>query len=315
MSAAWRGRFQGTVDLLMATYQSWRADRTMRLGAGLAYYGLFAFVPLVTLIGALATVVFSRQEVQSYLAERFEGVFAGEAQDVAELVADQLASGDIQAGLGAIGGVSLLIAGSLVFVALQDALNVIWQVPVGRGLGYTIRRYALGFGVVLLIVAVLIASMAVQAIFTLVEAIAASDLAGLEAVARFLAAVASWVLGVGAIALLFRVLSGGRAGWRESVIGGAITAFVTMVGTWVIGWYLSRFGSTSLSGAAGGMALILVWIYYEAQILLAGAQLTKVMGERRAATHCPEDGARVSGPAGAARTGRPRGASGSGSSR
>ena len=173
---------------------------------------------------------------------------------------DELASANIQAGLGAIGAVSLLIAGSLAFVALQDALNVIWKVPVGGGLRYTIRRYALGLGVVLLIAVVLIGSMAVQAVFSLLQAITTSDLAGFEALSRLAAAAASWALVVAALTLLFRVLTDARAPWREALIGGAITVFATVIGTWAIGWYLSRFGSTSLSGAAGAMALVLVWI-------------------------------------------------------
>lgn len=252
----------------------------MRLGAGLAYYALFAIVPLLAITLALTEFLFSQEEVQSHLSDRFENLLGGESEQVSTLVAQQLQEASVQSGLGVIGGISLLITGVGVFVALQDALNTIWSAPVTSGFANTIRRYALGFCVVLLVVAVVIGSFVLQAIAGLLETLAGDDEAAVESLVSLAEIVGSWTLVAAAVVVVFRVLSPADVTWRHATIGGAITSGGLLVGTWVIGWYLSHYGGASLAGAAGGVALILVWIYYEAQILLAGAVLTRMLSER-----------------------------------
>jgi len=77
--------------------------------------------------------------------------------------------------------------------------------------------------------------------------------------------------------LLFRYLPDSRVPWRAAVIGGAVTTLLVVLGTTVIGFYLRHFGATSVPGAAGGVALVLLWMYYEAQIVLVGAEFTRVV--------------------------------------
>ncbi len=269
-----------TYTLLFDTYGAWRQSRTMRLGAGLAYYALFAIVPLFAITLALTEFLFSQEAMQAHLSDRFEDLLGGDFEQVSNLVTQQLGEASVQTGLGVIGVISLLITGVGVFVALQDALNTIWSAPVTSGFTNTIRRYALGFCVVLLVVAVLIGSFAVQAIAGLVETVAGDDAAVVDSLVSLAEIVGSWALVGGAVVVVFRVLSPGDVTWRHATIGGGITSVGLLVGTWAIGWYLSHYGGSSLAGAAGGVALILVWIYYEAQILLAGAVLTRLLSER-----------------------------------
>jgi membrane protein len=269
------------MELVSDTYAAWRRSRTIRLGAGLAYYALFAIVPLLAISLALAQFLFSQEELQEQLAGRLENILGGEADQVAALLTEQLGNASTQSGLGVIGVVSLLVTGVALFVALQDALNTIWDAPVASGMGSMIRRYALGLAVVLLTAAVLIGALAVQAIAGLLETLAGDESTVRDPLVSAAEVIGSWAIVGAAVVVVFRVLSPSGVTWRDATIGGLITAVALLVGTWVIGYYLSHYGGASVAGATAGLALVLVWIYYEAQILLAGAVLTRVIGDRR----------------------------------
>ena len=102
----------------------------------------------------------------------------------------------------------------------------------------------------------------------------------LDSISRLITSMTSMALGIGALALLFRLLPYRTVPWLHAVIGGAFAAVFMVIGSVLYGWYLSRYGTTSASGVAGSIGLFLVWVYYQAQILLAGAELTKVLGLR-----------------------------------
>ena len=245
-----------------------------------AYYGLFAIVPLLTLAILVAGLLFTRQEVASYVDDRLQDLLEVQSADVGARIAAELDAPGFGAGLGFVGLGSLLFAASLVFLALQDALNIIWDEPVRHGVRHTLGRRAFAFLIVLATGAVLVGSLAVQAVAGLLDALVPGR-SILQDVVDVLGLVAEWWLAALVIAVLFRYLPNKRVEWRFVVPGGAITALFLAIGTWAIGVYLSRFAVSSLTGAAGAVLLLLVWIYYEAQILLAGAQLTKVLATRQ----------------------------------
>ncbi len=120
-----------------------------------------------------------------------------------------------------------------------------------------------------------------QAIVGFAERLVPGDVPAFESLAGVLTTAATWALGVGTITLLFRVLPYAVVSWRSALIGAAITAMLVALGTSLIGAYISRFATTSVSGAAGSVVAFLLWVYYEAQIVLGGAVLTKVLDDRR----------------------------------
>ncbi|MEM8905544.1 MAG: YhjD/YihY/BrkB family envelope integrity protein, partial [Actinomycetota bacterium] len=105
----------------------------------------------------------------------------------------------------------------------------------------------------------------------------------LERVSPLIETSTSWAAGVVAVAMILRLLAPVPLRWVDVLVGGAITAALIVVGTELLGLYLDRVATASLSGAAGALALFLIWLYYEAQIILVGAELTKVLSDRRAA--------------------------------
>ncbi len=270
-------------SLVSATYQQWRMHRTIRLGAGIAYYGLFALVPILTLSLAVAGLVVSDAEVQSYLDGRLEEVFGPEGASFSSAIASVLGDSGTIAGLGLISAGALILAASLVVLSLQDALNTIWELPVRSGFRQTFLRRLGAFVVILSAGLVLVLGFAINAITALIEQLV-PDAAILESVSVLFGAAASWALAVGVFVLLFRYLPDTRAPWAAALIGGAATTLLVAIGTSAIGFYLRRFGGSSVTGLTGGIVLLLLWIYYEAQIILVGAEFTRVVALEVAGT-------------------------------
>lgn len=273
-------RIRATTHVLVETYEAWRDDRCIRLGAGLAYYGLFAVVPLVTLAAALAGLVFSTADVQEFLTEPLSRLLGRDVDEVSARIAEELTGGRLIAQLGLLGLASLVVAASLVFVAFQDALNQIWHVPYEAGLRETVRRRLLSFLVVLVTGGVLVVSLAAQAVVGLLGDLVPVD----SALVAFVTGVASGVLPVvvtaAALALLFHLLPRAQVDRRAALVGGAATAVAMAAAVFVVGWYLRRFGTSSAQGAAGSVFVVLTAIYAQAQIVLAGAEVTKVLTRR-----------------------------------
>jgi membrane protein len=268
-------------EVVRQTYASWREDRTLRLGAGLAYYALFTIVPFFALTAALAEQLFGLIDMASYLTDRLEQLGVVEADAAGESIATELNRRSVTSSLGIFGAGSLLFASSLVFLALVDAINTIWNVPVRSGLRNSLRRRLVSFLMVLVTGVVVIAMLALSTVTGVIERFVPGSIeigGPVSALLGWLASASS--LGI-ALALLFRYVGPVRAPWIPAVSSAAATAFLMVVGAQAISWYLTRFGGSSLSGAFGALLAVLSWVYYEAQILLGGVQMVKTLTTRR----------------------------------
>jgi membrane protein len=268
-------------EVASATYASWREDRTLRLGAGLAYYALFTIVPFLALTTALAEQIFGLVDVAGYLTDRLEQLGIVDAESAGESIATELSRRSVTSTLGIIGVGSLLFASSLVFLALVDAINTIWNVPVMSGIRNSVRRRLVSFLMVLVTGVVLVAELAISTVSGAVERFVpeSTELAGTVSALVGWAASASTI--AVALTLLFRYVGPVRAPWLQAALSAVATSFLMVVGAQAIAWYLTTFGGSSLGGAFGAVLLTLSWVYYEAQILLGGVQLVKVLTARR----------------------------------
>jgi membrane protein len=270
-------------EVLVLTYQGWRDHRVVRLGAGLAYYGLFALVPLVTAMVAVADLLVTFESAVRFVATPLAELLGQDVDEVAARIAEQAASLEQTGSFGVLGLVAVVVSASLLFVALQDAFNVIWGVPYRAGLEHTIRRRLLAFGVVLIASAVVIVSLAVQTVIGwLREAVSPSVLASIgvaELASRLVPVV---VVAVG-LALLYVLLSPPGVDRRAATIGGVVTAFLLAGGAAAVGWTLQRTATPSPAGAASSLFVVLTGLYVLSQIVLVGGELTRVLSERRRA--------------------------------
>lgn len=269
--------------LLRETYENWRDDRAIRLGAGLAYYAVFAAIPLLTSAIAIAGTVFSEAEIQAFLIESLEAILTEVPADVRGVVDEVARTIDRTATSSALASISVLLgvfAASLLFLALQDALSVIWGIPVRRGLRSTMRRRLVAFAVVLLAGVALIASLAVQTVALVIDEILGGNLGDFLNLNDLVVSLATWAVGIAAIAVLFQLLIEEHLSWRNTLIVSALIAVLMVLGTWGVGVYFSNWGSSSLSALSGGAVILLTWLYYLAQIVIAGAELLKTLETR-----------------------------------
>lgn len=266
-------------ELGAVTYTNWRDTRVIRLGAGIAYYTLFAFVPVLSVAVAVAGLVVPRAELERYLAERLTTVLDTDADSVASRIAGAVDATVNGAGLGLLGLGSLLLASSLLFVSLQDAFNAIWRVPVRSGVKHGLMRRLVGLGFVVGVGGYLVVVLALTTLTNVVEGWIPADLSALGPVPELLDGAASWGLGVVVLAVLFRVLPDAPVPWAASLTSAAVTTLLLVLGTLALGRYLRDVGSSSIAGAFGGVLLVLTWIYYQVQTVLVGAVLTKALTE------------------------------------
>ncbi len=266
--------------VVVETYAAWRSHRTIRIGASLAYYGLFAIVPLLAISLAVAGLVISEADVQELLASILGNVVDGDAEAYAAQITEHINASGTTSSLGLIGVGSLLLTASLVFVALQDAFDTIWEFPVSHGTWATLRRRLLAFAVVLLAGAFLVASFAVISISNLIRTLLPGSSPLVDAGAELLASVGSVGLLAMVMALLFQFLTRDGLAWQIAVFGGGATALALTVGNRLFIEYMRHFGASSLAGATGSVLVGIVWIYTIAQIVLAGAELTRTLQRR-----------------------------------
>jgi membrane protein len=264
--------------LVRASVAAWSEDYASSMGAALAFYTVFSLAPVLLIAVAVAGLVFDTHAAQQAVTLQLAGLMGSEAATAVEamLQSAQSPSGGLIS--TTIGIVTLLIGASAVFGELQDALNRIWRAPVPRppGLWRLVRERILSFGMILGVGFLLIVSLVISAaIAALGEwwGAAFGHLAFLFEAINFL--LSFGVITV-AFALIYKLIPRMSVQWHDVWIGAAVTALLFTVGKSLIGIYLGRSGVTSAFGAAGSLIVLLLWVYYSAQIFLLGAEFTWV---------------------------------------
>jgi membrane protein len=258
----------------------WYQDKAPRLGAALAYYSIFSIAPLLILSIAVAARIFGEQAARGQIVEEIKGtVGEGAAEAVQQMLVH---ANSPQSGWGIatlVGIATLLFGASGVFGELQGALNTIWKVTPksGRGLLGILKDRFLSFTMVLgtafLLLVSLVLSAALQAISKYMPEIGTVGGLGLGHVAN---ALLSLVVVTALFAMIFKVLPDVELGWRDVGVAALVTALLFSLGKFLIGLYLGRASVASAFGAAGSLVVILVWVYYSSQIVLYGAEFSRV---------------------------------------
>jgi membrane protein len=265
-------------SLLRRAGSAWVRDNAPRFGAALAFYTLFSIAPVLIIAVALAGFVFGAEAAQGQIVRQFQGLMGTQGASAVETVIQSIHKSAAGASTTAIALVVLLIGASGVFNELQDALNAIWKVDSNpRGAWLTLirqRLFSIGLviatGFLLLVSLVVTASLA--AAETLLNRLTAISAIGLGSINFVLSFCMVTIL----FALIFKVVPDTAIRWRDVQMGAAVTALLFSGGKAAIGIYLGHSALTSAYGAAASLVVFLVWIYYSAQIMLFGAELTRV---------------------------------------
>jgi membrane protein len=269
-------------QILQATFASWNRHEAPRLGAALAFYTILSLSPLVIIVLALAGLIFNRSTAQAHILSQVQGMIG---PDGGKAVESMLASAQRPAAgiLGTIVGLlSLLFGASGVFTELRSALNLIWEVTPEKTSGVVrlLRERFFSFGMVLSIGFLLLVSLVVSTILAAIG----KFFGGLLPVPSPVVAVLNFFLSYLGVAvlfgLIFRLVPEAKVRWRNVWLGALVTALFFSIGKTLIGLYLGKSSVGSAYGAAGSVIVVIVWVYYSAQIFFFGAEFTHAYTER-----------------------------------
>jgi membrane protein len=269
--------------LLRETIQEWSEDKAPRLAAALAYYTVFSIAPLLVLVIAITGfIVGSNATIRNQVLSQVQGLVGQQgATAVGQLIQQ---TGQPSNGILAsvIGIVTLLFGATGLFGQLQDALNTIWDVrpKPGRGITGIVKHRFLSFTLVLGMCFLLLVSLVISAALSILNSYFSSLLGG----AGFIAVAINFLISTAVITLIFamiyKILPDVEIRWSDVWIGALVTALLFNIGKGVLSLYLSRSAAASAYGAAGSLVVLLLWVYYSAQILFLGAEFTQVYARR-----------------------------------
>ena len=291
--------------LLKDTFAAWSRDKVPRHGAALAYYTVLSLVPLLVVIIAMIGLIFGREAAQGYILEQIGSMVGPQsAQAIKDMIqrASEPSSGIVAT---LVAGVTLLAGASGVFAQLQDSLNSLWGVEPkeGRGIWGVIRDRFLSVGALLGTGFLLLVSLVLSAAVSAIGKWFGGFLPAPEVVLQGLELVLSLAVVTGLFALIFKVLPDAKVAWSDVWIGAFLTALFFTIGKFAIGLYLGKSDVGSAYGAAGSLVILLVWVYYSAQILLFGAEFTQIYANKLGSRIVPSDNAVGADPAKAKQSG------------
>lgn len=275
-------RLKTLFNILRDTYQEWNEDKVPRLAAALSYYTIFSIAPLLIVIVAIIGFFFGQEAAQGQLDNQIQGLVGREGADLIQsLVANTNRPADNT--IASIVGIATLLLGAGgVFGQLQDALNTVWGVEpkAGRGILGIIKDRFLSFTMVLGVGFLLLVSLVISAVLSGVGDVVFSYLPGNAMLVELLNNVISFVVITLLFAMIYKILPDVDISWKDVGVGAAVTAFLFIIGKFLIGLYLGNSSTASAYGAAASLVVLLLWIFYSSQILLFGAEFTQVYARK-----------------------------------
>jgi membrane protein len=271
--------FAKSFDLAHRSVQAWIDDRASSRGASLAYYTLFSLAPLLLIVIAVAGLVFGPDAARGEVFEQLEKLMGTTgAKGVQEVLANvnHPAGGFLATGIGL---VLMLIGATTVLAELQNALDVVWRAPPAdpsRGLWNVLRARFLSFSLILGIGVLLIISLLINTALSALQTWGSHLLGGWSSWVSVVNFLSSFLLMTGMFAMIYKLMPRTDIRWSDVWIGSMVTAMLFTLGRWLIGLYISSSTVANGFGAAGSVVVMLVWIYYAAQIFLLGAEFTWV---------------------------------------
>lgn len=271
-------------QLLRETVSEWQKDKVSLWAAALAYYTSFSLAPLLVIAIAIAGAIFGEEAARGEIVGQIQGLVGKQGAEAIQAMlqnAQSPQSGGLIATVVGVG--ALLLGASGVFGQLQDALNAIWHVEPkpGRGLKFFLQNRFLSFAMVLVIGFLLLVSLLLSAVLAAFSNFFGYLLPSLAILGPILNFAISFFVITLLFALIYKVLPDVKIPWRYLWVGAVITALFFNIGKFLIGMYLGSSSVSSTYSAAASLGIVLLWVYYSAQILLFGAEFTKVYALKR----------------------------------
>ncbi len=282
------------LGLFQETFREWREDSATRLAAALAYYTTFSLAPLLVLVIAIAGLLGGHEAAQNQTMAQVEDLLGAEGREFVQGMIESASKPVTGLVATAIGAVTLLFGALGVFGELQNSLNTIWEVKPKPARGFLdgIKRFIvdrlLSFTLVLGIGFLLLASLVISAALS-----ALGEYIGARwPLADFWLELINFVISFAVVtflfAMIFKFLPEVDIAWKDVWLGAMVTSALFSLGKFLIGFYLGRSEVGNTFGGAGSLAILLIWIYYSAQILFFGAEFTQVYANKYGSKIVPD---------------------------
>ncbi len=265
-------------------FDKWSDDKAPKLGAALSFYTIFSLSPLLVIIISVAGLIFGPEAARGEIVTEISGLIGKEGAELVETALKN--SSDTETGIIALVSsfIALVLGSTLIFIDLQESLNMIWKVKPKPGRNFIkvfLKDRFQSFALVIATGFLLLVSLIISA--------------GITALSTFLTnnflPVPFWVLDVINIVLsfaimfvlfatIYKVLPDVHITMKDVRIGAVVTTVLFIAGKFLIGYYLGTSTVSSTYGAAGSLVVVLLWVYYSAQILFLGAEFTQVYANR-----------------------------------
>ena len=267
---------------LRAIAEAFVADDALSRGASISFYTVTSIGPVLFIVVAIAGLVFGEDAARGAVSEQLSALMGKETAELVQRVV-QSASGKSTGIIATvIGVITLLITASGIFGEMQSALNTIWKAePHGTTISRLVRAQVASLGLVAALGFLLLVSLVASALISALADYIDARLPFGALVLQLVHFVMSFALISVLFAAIYKVLPDARLSWRDVLIGAVVTALLFNLGKFLIGLYLAHSALASSYGAAGAVIVIMMWVYYSAQIFLLGAEFTKIHASRR----------------------------------
>jgi membrane protein len=285
-------QFQQIKNLAMETFKEWNDDKASRLAAALAYYTIISLPALVILIIALAGMILGEEAARGQIVQQLQALLGQEgAKSIEEMISSAARAESKSLRASILSSVTLAFGATAVVIQLQDALNTIWEVTAkpGNFIRSFIFNRILSFGMILGVGFLLLVSLVVSALLAMLNDSLGAMAPNLKFIWTTVELLVSLILISGLFALMFKYLPDAKIAWSDVIIGAILTSLLFNIGKLVIGLYLGNSNIGTTYGATGSLVILLVWIYYSAQIFFLGAEFTQVYARRHGSRIEPKE--------------------------
>jgi len=264
-----------------ATKRWWAKDPFMQ-SAVIAYYAIFSIPGLLIMVISVSSLFFKEDIITGNLISQISSIMGAETGRQIKDMIVSITSAEKSVIAAIIGIITVLFGATGVFVELQKALNVIWEVKAKphKAIFSMIRTRLFSFGLILSIGFLLLISLTITTVIAIMGNWVMTHLPNILLILFY---VLNIIISFGVVmilfALLFKILPDAKIQWKHIWLGSVITAILFVLGKTAIGFYLSKTNPGSLYGAAGSLVLILLWVSYSSMIFFYGAEFTRAYAD------------------------------------
>jgi membrane protein len=272
--------FSKSWQVLKFTVNGYIEDNCLSRGAAIAYYTVFSLAPVLIIVIAVAGFVFGTDAARGALLDEIGSLMGQQGGQAVQAMIASAGAQNRSGWAGAAGLITLVVTASGVFSELQAALNAIWRTKPRAGtISRLVRARLASLGLVMTLGFLLLVSLVVSTGLSALGPWLDGIFPGAQVLIRVVSFLASLMLVALLFGLIYKILPDTSLAWRDVIAGAIATAILFNAGKFLIGLYLGSSAVTSSFGAAGALALLLLWIYYSSQIFLIGAEFTRAWAD------------------------------------